>query len=318
MSASIDSGVTGSHAPARPAARRAARYAPVLLATCPIPWTATGGFVEPLFRRTVRRLRRDLGEYLYIFGTAGEGYAVSDTQFAQIARIFRDEMAAESHAMLGIISLSLPTIIERIALGRELGFREFQLSLPAWGALNDRELDLFFRETCGRFPDCLFLHYNLARSRRVLCGDDYARLVRAHPNLVAVKMGGDDIAALADITIKAPELQCFFTDFGYALMRDEHECGLLAALVTISPARARQYHLARGPELAAHRDELRQIHRALKLAVGDEAHMDGAYDKMFIKLHDPDFPLRLLPPYVSASDAAFEKFRAAIPEDWKM
>jgi hypothetical protein len=52
-------------------------------------------------------------------------------------------------------------------------------------------------------------------------------------------------------------------------------------------------------------------------AVGDEAHMEGAYDKMFIKLHDPAFPLRLLPPYVSAGAAAFERFRAAIPEGWK-
>jgi len=59
--------------------------------------------------------------------------------------------------MLGIISLSLPAIIPRIARGREMGFRQFQLSLPAWGPLNDRELDTFFAKTCGRFPDCDFI-----------------------------------------------------------------------------------------------------------------------------------------------------------------
>jgi dihydrodipicolinate synthase/N-acetylneuraminate lyase len=295
----------------------ACRYPPVLLATCPIPWTEAGEFDEPLFRTSVQRLRRDIGSSLYIFGTAGEGYAVSDAQFAWIARVFREEMRDAPHAMAGIISLSLATIIERIAQGRELGFREFQLSLPSWGALNDREVDVFFCETCGRFPDCSFLHYNLARARRVLRGVDYARLLRAHPNLVAVKMGSDDVAALTEVRTAAPALQCFFTDFGYALMRDQHECGLLAALATISPSRAQQYHRARGPELAALRDELRGIHRALKEAVGDEAHMDGAYDKMFIKLHDPSFPLRLRPPYVSASEAAFERFRAAIPPGWR-
>jgi len=57
-------------------------------------------------------------------------------------------MPGEPHAMVGIISLSLSTIIERIGLARDLVFREFQLSLPSWGALNDRELTIFFRETC--------------------------------------------------------------------------------------------------------------------------------------------------------------------------
>ncbi|MGH7957328.1 MAG: dihydrodipicolinate synthase family protein, partial [Opitutaceae bacterium] len=281
------------------------RFPPVLLATCPVPWTESNAFDEDLFRSTVRRLRNELTPCLYIFGTAGEGYAVSDTQFRQVARAFGAEMRDEPRAMLGIISLSLSTIIDRIEVGRELGFRVFQLSLPCWGALNDQELELFFRETCGRFPDCSFLHYNLARARRVLNGRDYARLAEAHPNLVAVKMGGADLAALAEVRTGAPQLQCFFTDFSYAALRDSHECGLLAALVTISPTLARRYHAARGAELAALRDELRPIHQALKSAVGDRAHMDGAYDKMFIKLRDPAFPLRLLPPYQAAGDAAF-------------
>ena len=59
--------------------------------------------------------------------------------------------------MLGIISLSLPAIIDRIARGREMGCRQSQLSLPAWGPLHARELGTFFAETCGRFPDCDFI-----------------------------------------------------------------------------------------------------------------------------------------------------------------
>ena len=63
--------------------------------------------------------------------------------------------------MVGVISLSLPTIIERIERARQMGIRHFQISLPSWGALSDSELKTFFKETCGRFPDCSFLHYNL-------------------------------------------------------------------------------------------------------------------------------------------------------------
>ena len=36
--------------------------------------------------------------------------------------------------------------------------------------------------------------------------------------------------------------------------------------------------------------------------------MDGAYDKMFCRVHDPKFPLRLLPPYASVSEETFQRF----------
>jgi len=51
-------------------------------------------------------------------------------------------------------------------------------------------------------------------------------------------MGGEDMAAFTDILTQAPALQCFFTDFGYAAMRDAHECGYLVALGTLHFARA--------------------------------------------------------------------------------
>lgn len=293
------------------------RFPSVLLATCPVPWTEAHTFDEALFRLVVRRWRTELTPYLYIFGTAGEGYAVTDPQFESITRAFLAEMPAGTFPMVGVISLSLGTVIERIKVAHGLGARLFQLSLPSWGALTDPEVDRFFRETCGRFPDCQFLHYNLARTKRLLTGDDYARLTAAHPNLVAIKMGGEDTAAFADILQKAPGIQCFFTDFGYAALRDTHECGFLMALAAVHLEQAKRYFAARGAELAAMRDELRAIHRALKAAVGTEAHMDGAYDKLFVKLREPSFPLRLLPPYASTSDATFARFRDALPAAWR-
>ena len=43
-----------------------------------------------------------------------------------------------------------------------------------------------------------------------------------------------------------------------------------------------------------------------------EAHIDGAYDKLCCKMHDPAFPLRMLPPYNGISDATFKKIVAMI------
>jgi len=76
---------------------------------------------------------------MYVFGTAGEGHAVSEPQFDRIVRVFADEVAAlakslkrELHPMVGVISLSTTTIQERIRLARDLGITDFQISLPSW------------------------------------------------------------------------------------------------------------------------------------------------------------------------------------------
>ena len=90
------------------------RFPSTILATAVIPWDEEYRFQENLFRRQVRLLRDGLTPYIYLFGTAGEGYAVSDQQFDAIVDAFRDEMLPGAHPMVGVINLSLQTIIERI------------------------------------------------------------------------------------------------------------------------------------------------------------------------------------------------------------
>ena len=289
-----------------------------ILATAVLPWTENYEFDEASFERQVRTIAAQLTRHIYIFGTAGEGYAVSDAQFLRIARVFRQcarECGAEP--MLGVISLSLPTIVERIAAGRELGFREFQLSLPAWGTLQDGEVDRFFAETCGRFPDCRFLHYNLARAGRVLQAGDYVRLIAAHPNLTAIKMSPRDPAVIATLMALAPRLRCYFTEFAYAVARRIGPCGLLASLSTVHPERAHEF-VATGDERRAElMGELETVAGTLAGLGRHRFHIDGAFDKLLYRTHDPVFPLRLLPPYASATEADFAQFSSALPPSWR-
>lgn len=293
------------------------RYPSCILATAPVPWDSSFVIDAPLFDRTVRHLITDLSPHLYLFGTAGEGYGVTDAQFLEITQKFRALMPRDTHPMAGVISLSLATMIERIEKTRDLGIFDFQLSLPSWGALTDGEVDTFFTETCGRFPDCRFLHYNLLRTKRLLTGDDYARLSRSHPNLVAIKMGGENLAAFQDILEKAPELQCFFTEFGYGALRDDYECGLLSAITACNPQKAHAFFDARGDTLSHLLAECRLVHRAIKQAIDpSQTHMDGVYDKIYVKYQFPDFPLRLLPPYSYADDEAVTRFRQNLPPSW--
>jgi hypothetical protein len=59
-----------------------------ILATAVVPWTEGFEFDEPVFRRQVHTIARNLTRHIYVFGTAGEGYAVSERQFDQITMAF--------------------------------------------------------------------------------------------------------------------------------------------------------------------------------------------------------------------------------------
>lgn len=290
---------------------------PSILATAVIPWNARLEFEEERFRRQVRTIARELTRDIYVFGTAGEGYAVTEEQYDQVCRAFWASAAENDvNPMVGLISLSLPAIIARIERARTLGFRLFQLSLPAWGALNDREVDQFFAETCGRFPDCRFHHYNLMRTKRLLTSADYRRVAAAHPNLIAVKNSTTDPAVIADLMTMTPRLRFYITERGYAIARRTHDVGLLISLASIHPGRARRFVEGTDADRAADLVDLGLALEGLKLA-GDRFHIDGAYDKMLYRMTDPDFPLRLLPPYTYATEEDFERFKAAVPRGWR-
>lgn len=302
------------------------RCKPCQLATVCVPWSEAGEFLEPVFRRQVRLLRAAGLENLYIFGTAGEGYAVTDPVFKQIAAVFFDAMRGGAGlCQLGVIGMSVAQIRARIEMGLEIGFRDFQISLPSWGAVTDQELARFFRDVLGPYPQARFLHYNLGRTGRVLTGADYTRLAGAHPNLVATKSGGHTAAALLALLEGSPELCHFFTELDYAAAcLLGYPCGLLVSISAVHLGRSREFFEAGqrvdGDALRRLTRELNRIRAQVIAVVAQErGHMDGAYDKLYARLADPEFPLGLLSPYQGASLAAFESFRSWLVQeapDW--
>jgi dihydrodipicolinate synthase/N-acetylneuraminate lyase len=228
--------------------------------------------------------------------------------------------AASAETMVGVISLSLPTILERIELARSIGVRQFQISLPSWGALADREIDAFFDAVCAPFADCHFLHYNLPRAKRLVTGGEYGRLAERHPNLVATKNSTDSMSRIADLLGEAPQLQHFLNEIGYVYGSLAGKCGLLASYAPLNLDVARQFF-----EAGQRRDtrtlfelhgELAGLNRELAQCVAGGAHMDGAFDKLLWRVHDERFPLRLLPPYASSTEEDFHRFVAVLREKY--
>lgn len=291
------------------------RYHQTVLVSCEIPWDEQERLLEDVFRREVRMVLAAGFNDLYIFGTAGEGYAIDTARFEQIVRIFAEETSGEGvRPMVGVIALSTAIYLERIAIAHGAGFRTFQIALPAWGALNDTEVLTFFRNVCGAFPDSRFLHYNLPRAKRMLNGRDYRRLVEAVPNLVATKNTGGGSQRAADLMSNAPELQHFFGEDNFIHGIMFGECSLLSSSGPMVPRLAHEYFLA-GKErrlqrlLELHHVFVRLLHEVFGPLLALER-MDGAYDKVIVRLGGlEEMPNRLLSPYQGCSEEEYQQAR---------
>jgi len=295
------------------------RYPQAILISCEVPWDENEQLIEDVFRREVRMVLEQFN-HLYIFGTAGEGYAVDSARFQQIVQIFYEETrATDVHPMVGVIGLSTANIVERIAFAYATGFRVFQISLPAWGALNNHELLTFFRDVCGSFPDAQFLHYNLPRTKRVLEGPDYRRLIDAVPNLVATKNTGGGLDRAANLMTHAAELQHFFgeTNFPHGCMYGE--CSLLSSFGPMSPHKTwALFEAGRQGDLVAMFKLQKEFHDMLYGVLGPllaEGRIDGAYDKMLVRLGGlEEMPLRLLSPYQGFSEEQYQSCKRNLHE----
>jgi len=311
------------------------RFPRVALAAVCIPWSEDGEVLEDVFREQVRLHLLAGIKDLYVFGTAGEGYAVTDRLFDDVVHLFLDEMRKDPAAkpMIGLISLSMRTTIERIERCMDLGLRTFQFALPGWGPLNDLELASFCDEVLGRFPEAQFLHYNLQRAGRVLGPADYARLAGQYENLVGAKNGTSNIVMLHDLLTQAPAIRQFYTELGYPQGCLAGEPGYLMSLTTMNPWLGVRFFEAgvRGDldTLFGIQAQSLELFELLVGSGGAEVgsaafpgarpHMDGAFEKVLAKVLDPNMPLRLLPPYQSATDAMYDEFRRRMSErlpDW--
>ncbi len=301
----------------------AKRYHQAVLASCEIPWDENYELIEDVFRAEARHTIASGFNNLYIFGTAGEGYAVTMSQFREIVGIFREETTGEGvHPMVGVIGMSTGQVVEKVGAAHDAGFRMFQVSLPPWGELTDAEYMRYFTDVCGSFPDSGFLHYNLPRPKRVLVTEDYKRLQDAVPNLVATKYTGAPPAECARL-VKETEIQHFLGDNNFPFGCLRGECSLLTSYGPMMPKRTLEY-FRYGVE--GDFENLFRIQARIAEAADDflgpargRAMIDGAYDKMIVRAGGVPMPLRLLSPYEGVDEATYEECLRGLMEkhgDW--
>ena len=294
------------------------RYPRRNLAACMLPWTENFKLDVPAFEEHIQGATDGGYQSIYLMGTAGEGYALTDTLFQQVVKVFAGMTVRDGlDPQVGVISLSMQHIIERIRFCYELGIRMFQISLPSWGALDESEMMVFFKTVCGTFPDCRFLHYNLPRTKHIITGPQYRHIMEEVPNLVATKNSTSEYSRTANLMTHVPQLQHFFLEGNYAMGATLGECSLLCSYDVLFPRLSWKFFEA------GIKQDLPELFRITKFFydVGNAlfAHctrdmIDGSFDKTFVRLRNPQFSNRLLPPYQGLSEEEFSVCRQVFDE----
>ena len=299
------------------------RYHQCILVSCEIPWSEKEELLEDIFRQEVRATLEKF-DNLYIFGTAGEGYAVTVSQFTDIVRIFREETDKEGvQPMVGAIGMSTPQVVERVGIAYDIGFRTFQITMPSWGVLNDDKYMTFFKDVCGSFPDARFIHYNLPRQKRILLGPDYRRLEEAVPNLAGTKNTRKDIDDIYGIATHSSELQHFWGEHGFPHGCLFDECSLLSSWGALFPRKTKEFFnygvTGQIEKLFRMQAEYLAVIDAFDSQSAEYERIDGAWDKMIVRASGIDMPIRLLSPYQGFDMEMFERSIGAVKEqypDW--
>ena len=297
------------------------RYPQNNLAACMLPWTDDFRLNVPKFEQHIQAALDDNYKCIYLMGTAGEGYALSEDRFREVVEVFAAKAVRDGiDPQIGVIGLSMEQIIQRIGVAYDRGIRMFQISLPSWGALDEAETMLFFKMVCGEFRDCRFLHYNLPRAKRILYGAEYHRIAEQVPNLVATKNSTTDYARTADLLENAPELQHFLLEGNYAMGCALGECSLLCSYDALFPRTTWKFFEAGRAQDFAELFRITQFFREVESKLFEHCGrdmIDGSYDKTFVWLRDPTFSNRLLPPYLGLNEAESAQCRRVFDELFK-
>ena len=298
-----------------------ARYPSTVMVSVVCPWDEAERLDETMFRHAIRHALAANFRNLYVFGTAGEGYAVDSDRFRKVVEVLGDELSGvDARPMVGVIGLSTANVLERVRLAYGLGFRDFQISLPSWSPLTDPEVVTYLETVCGAFPDSSFMHYNTARVGRLVGGPLYQEIVARVPNLVATKTMTTDLGVVAGVVRSAPELMHFLTEQSIAYGALFGEVALLGTFGALAPEQS--WALLRAAQGGRH-EEAAEIGAWFERLNGEvlgplmvDRRVDGAYDKTIQKLSRgmADFPLRMLSPYRTVSDREFADVQLLLRE----
>ena len=291
------------------------------LVSVPVPWNLDGSLSPHLFRDAVHKLMREGCDGLYLFGTSGEGYAVTDEEFRKIVDAFVDATAEYTgFRQVGCFGLSSDQVKHRCRIAAERGVQGVQITLPFWKELNDAELTRYFVDVCGDFQALSFLLYNNPRNKRRLNGKELEAVHGVAPNLQGVKTGSGAWLDFYELITESASLAHFVTEPAFLFCHGLGDVGLIPSSNYLFPTRCRAYYdavISGDLEMARrlHREIVRFFHKTAT-PLAQKGYIDGAIDKAYARIGGMDMPLDMKSPYISLSDEDFRWLESIVQTEF--
>jgi dihydrodipicolinate synthase/N-acetylneuraminate lyase len=291
------------------------------LVSIPIPWNDKGVFIPDLFQQATQKLLKEGCDGIYLFGTSGEGYAVSDKEFTEIVNLFALETESfNGFRQVGCFGLSSDQVKSRCEIVKDHGINGVQITLPAWKALTDAELVHYFTDVCGTFKDLSFLLYNNPRNKRRLKGQEIEWIHKRVPNLQGAKTAPPSWFDAYELITHSPSVQNFVTEPAFLFSYGLGAAGLIPSSNYAMPEIARAYYeavlnndLNTGHKL--HQRIIRFLYRTAFPLI-EKGYIDGAIDKAYARIGGMDMPLNMKSPYLSLSETEFNNLQSCVQKEF--
>jgi dihydrodipicolinate synthase/N-acetylneuraminate lyase len=291
------------------------------LVSVPVPWDQNGLFSPILFRKAIDKLIQEGCDGVYIFGTSGEGYAVSDDEFTQIVDVFVKATAKfAGFRQVGCFGLSSDQVKNRCRIAVDHGLQSVQITLPFWKELNDAELARYFSDVCGNFSELSFLLYNNPRNKRRLTGKELEAIHDIAPNLYGAKTGYGAWLDFFELVTESPSLVHLVTEAPFLFTYGLGTIGLIPSSNYVFPQKTREYYeavMTNDLKMAhgLHRDIMRFFHHTATPLI-KKGYIDGAIDKAYARIGGMDMPLAIKSPYMPLSNKDFEWLESVVQSEF--
>ncbi len=287
----------------------------------PTPWQSNGSVDAGVVRELVARYAAAGLHGAYTTGTDGEFHVMEVPELEQLVAPFSAAAAAAGlPVQVGCGWSHTGGVIERARVAEAHGIAYIQTILPSWIPLADDEIVRFYSALQEALPSTRCIHYNIARSGRMLTGDDYRAILGVAPNLAGSKHTGGNISALMEIIELTPELAHFAVDGDIVAGALFGSPGYYSFIANLSPGFALSMMAAceRGDwEVAADHAKLCRRFFRRWLGMCADINSSSALAKVATAAGIfPDMPLGIKEPYTSGSERHVAELRDLVQREF--
>ena len=253
----------------------------------PTEWDEQGQFDEKTFRDQIAMLIAAGAHGLYTTGSTGEFYALDWEEFQKVTDAFLAETADKVPVQVGANWFNTRDTIRRVRYARDRGAGAVQICFPGWMIMTEQHYDQFLIDVCEAVPDIALIHYNIARTKKLFFGKDYARVTPRLPTLIGTK-AAIPLAQYPDLIVRAPQLNHFVGELTFPLAHQLGAPGMYTSWFMMNPRFFHDYYQkCLNHQYAEALAIMKRLVSWFGEAVGpliDKGHQDPVLDKAFVEM----------------------------------